>query len=173
MWKILALYPGHFPAFQHLTKHRKVGSGLDTRLRELNPYLLLVISTCTCTLLSLILQVSVEEPSDFPSTVQLTLTRSGSFGAAVITWAVTPVSADLLDIEVNTGTAIFPSGSNTTQLEIFISPDDEPEVDELFTVAMVAVSPSSQRISTELVCVNYIQNTQKILKCVMLNFEAY
>lgn len=95
----------------------------------------------------------MEEPSDFPSTVQLTLTRSGSFGVAIITWAVTPINADLSDIEVNTGTVMFPSGSNTTQLEIFISPDDEPEINELFTVTMVAVSPSSQRISTTLVCI--------------------
>ena len=93
----------------------------------------------------------MEEPSAFPSTVQLTLTRTGSFGAAVITWAITPVSTDLFDVEVNTGTVTFASGSNATQLEIFISPDDEPEVDESFTVTLVAVSPNSQRINSELV----------------------
>lgn len=95
----------------------------------------------------------MEEPSDFPTTVQLTLTRSGSFGAALITWAITPINTDLSDTGTNTGTVTFPSGSNTTQLEIFIFPDDEPEIDELFTVTLVAVTPSSQRISAELVCI--------------------
>lgn len=97
----------------------------------------------------------MEEPSDFPTTVQLTLTRSGSFGAALITWAITPINTDLSDTGTNTGTVTFPSGSNTTQLEIFIFPDDEPEIDELFTVTLVAVTPSSQRISTELVCIAF------------------
>ena len=96
--------------------------------------------------------MSVEEPSDFPTTVQLTLTRSGSFGAAVITWVVTPINTDVFDIGANTGTVTFPSGSNTTLLEIFISPDDEPEIDEVFTVTLVSVSPSSQRINSDLVC---------------------
>ena len=99
--------------------------------------------------------MSVEEPSDFPTTVQLTLARSGSFGAALITWAIAPINTDLSDTGTNTGTVTFPSGSNTTQLEIFIFPDDEPEIDELFTVMLVAVTPSSQRISTELVCVAF------------------
>lgn len=113
-------------------------------------------TTLSCFLLIFIdefhFQVSVEEPSDFPSLVQLTLTRSGSFGAATITWVVTTFNADIFDIGANTGTVTFPSGSNTTQLEIFISPDDVPEIDELFTVTMVSVSPSSQRIDSQLVC---------------------
>ena len=95
----------------------------------------------------------MEEPPDFPTTVQLTLTRSGSFGAALITWVITPINTDLSDTGTNTGTVTFPSGSNTTQLEIFIFPDNEPEIDELFTVTLVAVTPSSQRISAELVCI--------------------
>ena len=98
----------------------------------------------------------VEEPLDFPTMVQLTLTRSGSFGAALITWAISPIDTDLSDTGTNTGTVTFASGSNTTQLEIFIFPDDEPEIDELFSVTLVAVTPISQRISSELVCIHHL-----------------
>lgn len=94
----------------------------------------------------------MEEPAEFSTSVQLTLTRSGSFGSALITWAITTINTDLSDTGANTGTVVFPPGSNTTELEILILSDDEPEIDELFTVTLVAVTPTSQRISTELVC---------------------
>ena len=99
-----------------------------------------------------VLQVSVEEPETTPSMVELTVARSGSYGTAVIIWGVTFVSVAFDEIGSNTGTVTIPSGASEAILSISIFPDNEPEVDEEFTVSLLTVNPSNQMLLIQLVC---------------------
>lgn len=92
-------------------------------------------------------QVSVEEPASAITPVSLTVSRSGSYGLAEITWSITAQSADLTDVGATTGVVTIPHGTSSAQLEVDILPDNMPEVDELFVVMLVTTSqPSSQMI---------------------------
>lgn len=89
------------------------------------------------------------EPDDSPSTIDLTVTRTGSFGRATITWAVSSsasVGADVMDIGANAGRVVIPNGANTAMFPFTIRPDNTPEVDEMFVVTLISVNEPNQMI---------------------------
>ena len=108
---------------------------------------------CNVARVAVLVQVSVEEPMTASSRVSLTITRSGSYGLAVVMWLVTPQSADITDVGATTGSVSIPDGANSAQLEVDILPDDLPEVEELFVVTLVTTNQDSQRIQPDQVCV--------------------
>jgi len=80
--------------------------------------------------------------------VTLTLVRTGSFGDATITWTVQLQTASLTDIGQSSGTVTIPNGVDTASFQIPVVADDEPEVDETFSVSLLAVAETNQRISS-------------------------
>ena len=102
------------------------------------------------------------------SRVSLTVSRSGSYGLAEVTWLVTPQSADITDVGATTGFVSIPDGANSAQLEVDILPDDLPEVEELFVVTLVTTNQDSQRIQQDQVCVHVHPESYKHNACFTL-----
>lgn len=100
--------------------------------------------------------MSVPEPPTLLSTVNLNVTRSGSFGTATITWTITPSAnsqgAEVSDIGVNAGQVVIPNGANSAVFPFTVRPDTTPEVDELFVVTLVLVTETNQMILQTQVC---------------------
>lgn len=101
------------------------------------------------------LQVSVLEPDSgiSISTVPLTVTRTGSFGTATVTWTISAVSsspgADIMDIGANAGQVVIPNGANSGSFLFTVRPDDTPEVDEQFLVTLITVNEGNQMILSQ------------------------
>ena len=95
-------------------------------------------------------QVPLQEPLTSIATVNLNVTRSGSFGTATITWTIAPAAnsqgAEVQDIGVNAGIVVIPNGDNSAVFPFTARPDTTPEVDELFVVTLAAVTESNQMI---------------------------
>lgn len=96
----------------------------------------------------MLLQVSVSELDSGIAFAILNVQRSGSFGMATITWSVRPQEA-LADIGLSAGIVVIPSGDNAASFQIPILPDDEPEIDETFTVSLIVVMENNQMIFTQ------------------------
>ena len=79
----------------------------------------------------------------------LNVERSGSFGLATVIWSVSPQGASLTDLGLSAGRVIIPNGGNNASFQIPVLPDDQPEVDETFTVSLIAVMEANQMIFTE------------------------
>lgn len=96
------------------------------------------------------LQVSVAELDNLLSTIDLNVTRTGSFGTASITWAISASAnspgASILDIGSNAGLVVIPNGANSAVFPFIVRPDDIPEVDEMFVVTLILVSEANQMI---------------------------
>ena len=107
--------------------------------------------------------MSVEEPASSPLSVSLNLTRSGSYGLAEVTWAITTVSADFTDIGATSGVVRIPHGSSSAQLDITVLPDDMPEITEALLVTLVTVNQDSQMIRTNQVIIYYAQQIIQLL----------
>ena len=90
--------------------------------------------------------MSVEEPASSPLSVSLTVTRSGSYGLAEVTWAITTVSADFTDIGATSGVVTIPHGSSSAQLDVIVLPDDMPEIAEVLLITLITVNQNSQMI---------------------------
>ncbi len=107
----------------------------------------------------LLLQVSVPEPLTLVSTVDLNVTRSGSFGTATITWTVSPSAgsqgAEISDIGANAGQVVIPNGASSAVFAFTVRPDTIPEIDELFLVTLVLVSEPNQMILPQQVSGNH------------------
>lgn len=92
----------------------------------------------------------MSEPEASPSSIDLMVSRTGSFGTATITWAITPSAnspgADILDIGVSAGVVVIPNGANTAVFQFIVRPDDRPEVDEVFLVSLILVTEQNQMI---------------------------
>ena len=116
------------------------------------------------------------EPEDggFGS-LSLTLTRTGAYGTATITWMVVSITTDSNDLGTSSGITLIENGSRhllqilfylplytlmpvsvestqtsvSNQIVVVILNDDEPEIDETFEVQLVSVEESGQRINPE------------------------
>ena len=113
------------------------------------------------------------EPEDggFGS-LSLTLTRTGAYGTATITWMVVSITTDSNDLGTSTDMTVIENGkrhlqiltchcihlwvsvgstqtSVSNQIIVMILNDDEPEIDETFEVQLVSVEESGQRINPE------------------------
>ncbi len=88
---------------------------------------------------------------DDASSVNLNITRTGSFGTATITWSISPFSsgATISEIGVSAGVVVIPSGANTASIEVIVLPDDLPEINENFTITLLQVAESNQMILPE------------------------
>lgn len=95
----------------------------------------------------------MSEPDSGISTVALTVTRTGSFGTATITWTISAVSsspgASILDIGANAGQVVIPNGGNTNTFFFTARPDDTPEVEEQFLVTLITVTENNQMILSQ------------------------
>ena len=117
------------------------------------------------------------EPEDdgFGSSLSLTLTRTGAYGTATITWMVVSITTDSNDLGTSSGITLIENGSRhllqilfylplytlmpvsvestqtsvSNQIVVVILNDDEPEIDETFEVQLVSVEESGQRINPE------------------------
>ena len=92
----------------------------------------------------------MSEPESAISTVALTVTRTGSFGTATITWTISPISssvgATVQDTGGTAGQVVIPNGGNSNTFLFTAVADDVPEVDELFLVTLIAVNEPNQMI---------------------------
>lgn len=95
----------------------------------------------------------MSEPDSGISTVALTVTRTGSFGTATITWTIGAISsspgASITDIGANAGQVVIPNGANSNSFLFTVRPDDTPEVDEQFLVTLIIVTEDNQMILSQ------------------------
>lgn len=93
------------------------------------------------------------EPDSGASTVNLSVTRTGSFGTATITWAISPsassTGASVTDIGANAGVVVIPNGANSAVFPFTVRADDTPEIDEVFVVTLLLTSEANQMILPE------------------------
>ena len=88
----------------------------------------------------------MSEPETLPSLLDLNVTRSGSFGVATITWAISSQSADSSDIGSTAGQVVIANGANSALFQVPIEPDDVPEVNETFIITLIIVNEQNQMI---------------------------
>ena len=98
------------------------------------------------------------EPESGTSTVDLTVVRSGSFGTATITWAISPSAAspgaNIADIGANAGVVVIANGANSATFPFTVRADETPEINEAFVVTLILVTESNQMILTQKVGIN-------------------
>ncbi|KAL3865782.1 hypothetical protein ACJMK2_043137, partial [Sinanodonta woodiana] len=94
----------------------------------------------------------VDEPDQVLKRVDMVLTREGTSGRAVISWALSGVgpSASQVtsgDVGEMTGTVVMESGMSQTMISLNIMPDNIPELNETILINLTKVEPAdTQRL---------------------------
>ena len=71
----------------------------------------------------------------------------GTFNAVVVSWVVNPPTGDVLG-PATSGTVQFLQGSDTARLNLTVVADNVPELQEAFTVSLVAVLSGGARLAS-------------------------
>lgn len=95
--------------------------------------------------------------------MDLTVIRTGSFGTATITWAISAsagsTGASVMDVGASAGVVVIPNGADTATFPFTVRPDDTPEIDETFVVTLLLVNENNQMIRTQ-----QVRKTQSVGK---------